>query len=537
MAADRDGPDALSRPVAYLVAAVAVLGATFVRYGLARFWGVEYPFVSFYPAVAVAAWFGGLGPGLLATTLSITCVPVLFIAPSGLPWIDDPRELVALALFAGFSTFISALIEALHRTRRRAERARGQAEAALAVVRRMQSITEAALVDLPFDRLLHELTARVREALEADTAVISLRKDAALQVRAAVGPDQDPPDGAGTPIGRVFAERIATERRPIVEKGLRSMAGVPLLSGEGRVLGVLHVDSARPRQFSDHDVHLLELAAERIALGIERAARMEAERRAREDAEAASRAKDDFLSTVSHELRTPLAAMMGWVRVVRDGNLTGERLRHAKLIEDLLDLTRIVAGKLRLQLQTVDLRPIVESAAESLRPMAEQKGVGLTLELDSAPVRIAGDADRLQQVVWNLVQNAVKFTPTGGRVEIELSRTRDHARVIVRDTGRGIAKDFLARLFEPFSQAASIRSRDTSGLGLGLSIARRLVELHGGTVIAESAGENAGATFTIALPLAASQTTDPPLPATRSAVASEAPSVLAAARRPKQMSS
>ena len=154
MPADPDRTHALSWPVAYLVAGVAVLGGTFVRYGLNRFWGVEYPFVSFYPAVAVAAWFGGLGPGLLATTFSITCVSVLFIAPSGLPWIDDPRELVALALFAGFSTFISALIEALHRTRRRAERARGEAEAALAVVRRMQSIAEAALVDLPFDRLL-----------------------------------------------------------------------------------------------------------------------------------------------------------------------------------------------------------------------------------------------------------------------------------------------------------------------------------------------------------------------------------------------
>jgi PAS domain S-box-containing protein len=234
--------------------------------------------------------------------------------------------------------------------------------------------------------------------------------------------------------------------------------------------------------------------------------------RARGDAEAASRAKDEFLSVVSHELRTPLAAMLGWVSVLKAG-ASGERASRAletiersgraqaKLIEDLLDVSRIVTGGMRLDLRLVDLPAVIREALDTIRPTAEVKGVRLAAHVDPTAGPVAGDADRLQQVAWNLLSNAVKFTPAGGSVEICLERRADDVRFVVRDTGRGIVADFLPFVFERFRQADSSVSRRTGGLGLGLAIVRHLVELHGGTVAVASDGEGHGAEFTITLPL------------------------------------
>jgi two-component system CheB/CheR fusion protein len=244
----------------------------------------------------------------------------------------------------------------------------------------------------------------------------------------------------------------------------------------------------------------------------ERVELLQRERAARADAEAANRAKDDFLSVLSHELRTPLTAMLGWVRVLRRGALepsktsdaleTVERNTRllAQLIEDLLDVSRIAAGKMAIEVRRVDLSAVVRAAAETIRESAETKGLRLSIQVpDTSPV-VRGDRSRLQQAVWNLLSNAVKFTPSGGRVEVKLDSRPSGACITVSDTGRGIPPSLVPRIFDRFRQGESIARRTQGGLGLGLAIVRNLVELHGGRVSVFSAGEGAGSAFTVELP-------------------------------------
>jgi signal transduction histidine kinase/CheY-like chemotaxis protein len=237
------------------------------------------------------------------------------------------------------------------------------------------------------------------------------------------------------------------------------------------------------------------------------------EQAARTEAERANRLKDEFLATVSHELRTPLAAVLGWAQLLRTASLdevTRERalrvIEHnskiqAKLIEDILDVSRIVSGKLLLNLQPVELPAVIEAAIETMRPAAGSKGVRIEAAIDPAAGAVQGDSERLQQVVWNLLSNAVKFTPQGGRVEIRLERHGSQVEIRVSDTGEGIQAEFLPYVFDAFSQADASSSRKHGGLGLGLAIVRQVSELHGGTVHAHSDGPGTGATFTIRLPL------------------------------------
>jgi CheY-like chemotaxis protein/nitrogen-specific signal transduction histidine kinase len=236
---------------------------------------------------------------------------------------------------------------------------------------------------------------------------------------------------------------------------------------------------------------------------------------ARAEAEAASRAKDAFLATLSHELRTPLNAILGWAEILR-GRVDGETVANAveritrnvrlqiQLVEDLLDLSRIAAGKVRMRTRPVDLAPIVLAAAETVRPSAEAKTIQVATHIETGPTVVNGDADRLQQVVWNLLSNAVKFTPRHGRITVRLDRIDSRAVIRVSDTGKGIKPEILPSIFERFRQGNSSLAREHGGLGLGLAIVRQLVELQGGEVIAESAGEGRGATFTVTFALLAS---------------------------------
>jgi len=235
--------------------------------------------------------------------------------------------------------------------------------------------------------------------------------------------------------------------------------------------------------------------------------------RARQRVEEANRMKDEFLATLSHELRTPLTSILGWARMLSAGQLdaanTARALetieRNAKaqsqLIEDILDVSRVITGKLRLEVQPVDLAAVIEAAVNGVLPAADAKGIRLQRVLDSGTNMVSGDAARLQQIVWNLLSNAIKFTPKTGRVQIRLERINSHVEIIVTDTGQGIDPDVLPYVFERFRQADSTTTRQHSGLGLGLAIVRHLVEMHGGTVEAESVGEGQGATFTVKLPL------------------------------------
>lgn len=237
---------------------------------------------------------------------------------------------------------------------------------------------------------------------------------------------------------------------------------------------------------------------------------------ARAKAEDASRMKDEFLATVSHELRAPLNIICGWVGLLRDGDFdqasaakaltTIERNAklQAQLIEDLLDISRIVSGKLNLDLRPSNLAPIIKAATEAMRPTAEAKDISLIASLVSGDRPVMIDTDRIQQVIGNLLSNAVKFTPRGGRIEVQLEQSDSEAMISVSDTGIGIRRDFLPHVFERFRQADGSSTRKHGGLGLGLAIVRRLVELHGGSVSVESPGEGRGTTFMVKMPLAAS---------------------------------
>src|SRR5438067_1901991 len=238
------------------------------------------------------------------------------------------------------------------------------------------------------------------------------------------------------------------------------------------------------------------------------------EQEARAQLEAANRSKDEFLATVSHELRTPLNAILGWTRMLRTGAVEGadkldraletiERNARAQtqLVEDILDVSRIIAGKLRVQVRRIDLRSVILAAVDAVRPAAEAKQLEIVLDLRDEASDFHGDPDRLQQGVWNLLSNAIKFTPGKGKVAIGLQRWNGHVEIVVADTGMGIAHDFLPHVFDRFRQADSSSTRAQGGLGLGLAIVRHLVEVHGGTVRAESEGEGQGARFTVRLPM------------------------------------
>ncbi|MDQ3798504.1 MAG: ATP-binding protein [Acidobacteriota bacterium] len=246
----------------------------------------------------------------------------------------------------------------------------------------------------------------------------------------------------------------------------------------------------------------------------ERERQLDLEQSLRLQAEESNRLKDEFLATVSHELRTPLNSIIGWITMLREGNLSGANRARAleaiergaksqsQLIEDLLDVSRIISGKLNLSVQPVNIIPVINAAVETVRPAAEAKGIELHAIIKPNIAMLSGDADRLQQIIWNLLSNAIKFTPKGGAVEIVLPEQSDaqHLEIIVRDNGRGISRDFLPFVFDRFRQADGSITRHFTGLGLGLAIVRHLVELHGGTVEVESEGEGKGATFTVRLP-------------------------------------
>ncbi|CAN5420945.1 hypothetical protein BH09PLA1_BH09PLA1_34150 [soil metagenome] len=310
---------------------------------------------------------------------------------------------------------------------------------------------------------------------------------------------------------------------------VRSYMAVPVASRSGEVVGALLFGHEMPDVFDERDEQLVVGVAAQAAVAIDNARLFNAakranqakdellsrERSARIDAEKANRMKDEFLSIVSHELRTPLNAILGWSQILRTADPSGPDLAEgldviernarvqAQIIEDLLDMSRIISGKVRLDLQRVDLPAVVDTAVESMRPSAVAKGVSLHKVLDPLAGPVSGDPSRLQQVIWNLISNAIKFTPSGGRVAVALERLDSHVEISVSDTGEGIKHDFLPSVFDRFRQAEGATTRRHGGLGLGLSIVKQLTELHGGTVSAKSPGEGQGATFRVALPLAA----------------------------------
>jgi PAS domain S-box-containing protein len=320
----------------------------------------------------------------------------------------------------------------------------------------------------------------------------------------------------------VLIESVAdsNERYPMIERlaavtGSHALVALPL-SVKGRTIGAMGLSFPRAQSFGEDDRAFMLALAQQCAQALERASLYETEQRLRAEAETANRLKDEFLATVSHELRTPLTAIVGWSSMLRTGDFdqpttaraieTIERnaLAQTQIIEDLLDVSRIITGKVTLDPRPVELNGIVEAALDSVRPAAATKGITLKSETEAGVglAVVLGDPARLQQVMWNLLANAVKFTPAGGEVAVRLSRAGSHVRIAVADTGQGISRDFLPYVFDRFRQADGTITRAHGGLGLGLAIVRHLVEIHGGTVAAESEGEGRGATFNIELPVA-----------------------------------
>ncbi|MDP3214161.1 MAG: ATP-binding protein [Deltaproteobacteria bacterium] len=318
----------------------------------------------------------------------------------------------------------------------------------------------------------------------------------------------------------IATDPLWTDFREIAaESGLAACSSSPVFASDGRVLGTVAMYYRAPRAPGAQDLELTRSAVRLAGIAIERHraeervhALLEAERAARAEAEEAGRMKEEFLATLSHELRTPLNAILGWSELLRQtsrepskGLEVIERNARAqkRIIEDLLDMSAIVNGKLRLDVRPVDLAEVLGAALETVRPAAEARGVRLHALLDPRCGPVSGDPDRLQQVLWNLLSNAVKFTPRGGQVRAELARVDSHIEVRVVDTGEGITPEFLPHMFDRFRQADATMTRRHGGLGLGLAIAKQLVELHGGTIRVQSPGLGHGATFVVELPLSA----------------------------------
>ncbi|HEY9838159.1 MAG TPA: ATP-binding protein [Vampirovibrionales bacterium] len=416
-----------------------------------------------------------------------------------------------------------------------AQQARQMAEQAAMRTARLQAVTAALSEALTPAQVAEVVVNQGIAALDAKAGslVILTDHDKSLKIVGAIGYPQEIldqwqniPINAAVPLAEcvrlgqpIFQENLTelSERYPTLSQlrnktNNQALASIPLIL-QGQPIGAMGLSFAQAREFSTEDRAFMVALGQQCAQAIARAQLYEAEQSARAQAETANRIRDEFIAVLSHELRSPLNPILGWTKLLQmrkfDQAKTLQALeiieRNAKLqsrlIDDLLDISRILRGKLTLEMLPVHLEKIIESALETVRLIAEAKGIQITKFLPMEAVEVLGDPNRLQQVVWNLLSNAVKFTPEGGQVTLRLQSSGNQAQIEVSDTGRGIAQEFLPYVFEYFRQADSKTTRSFGGLGLGLAIVHNLVELHGGSVQAQSAGEGQGATFTVTLPL------------------------------------
>jgi PAS domain S-box-containing protein len=496
------------RPAAlrYGFAVLAVGLAVLIRFPLLGLFKGGVPYLFFFPAMMAAGWFGGLGPGLLAVGLS-SLFAFYFAAAAAPPSLASTFQ---LSLFTAIGVFISLLNEGLHRARRRAEATAQESRRRETDLRRARS---------------EVLESEERFRITANSAPVMIWMAGTDQLcdwlnqpwldftgrslEAALGngwAESIHPDDRDRCL-EVYRKAFDARSEFLMEYRLRRHdgeyrwvldRGVPLTGPDGGFSGYIG---------SCLDIHDRKRAEQ------ERADLLAKAEAAYREAEAANRSKDEFLATVSHELRTPLNAIMGWAQLLLASGDSPERrqqgletvVRNAKLqsqlIDDLLDVSRIISGKMRLDVQSTDLAAVIDAAVEAIRPAAEAKKLQVRRVLDPFAGPVSGDPVRLQQVVWNLLSNAVKFTPKEGKVEVRLERVNSHIEILVADNGAGISPEFLPYVFDRFRQLDASTTRRHGGLGLGLAIVRHLVELHGGTVRVKSPGEGEGSTFIVALPL------------------------------------
>jgi signal transduction histidine kinase/DNA-binding response OmpR family regulator len=413
-----------------------------------------------------------------------------------------------------------ASVHALLRMRRAEQAARAAAAEAAERQQEAEAVADVARsinasLDLP--TILRQVAEAARTLCRSDAAQVALwdAQTAAMVMRHHVGHPPDPPGGSGTvEPGQGAGRRVLASGRPFrADAGADgAVLAVPIKAGT-QVEGFLCVLNHAVRPFGERDEGVLVRLAEHAAVAIRNSRLFAREQAARAEAQAANRTKDEFLATVSHELRTPLTAMLGWLRVLQAAALddatrarafdaiTRNARAQARLVDDLLDMSQITSGRVPLDIRPVDVRAVVMAAVDGIRPAADSRGLRLEAAVDPAAGFIWGDAARLQQVISNLLANAVKFTPSPGRIDVRAERGPDDVRIRVSDSGQGISPALLPHVFDRFRQGDSTASRQHGGLGLGLAIVRHLVELHGGSVVAQSAGEGRGATFTAILPV------------------------------------
>ena len=503
------------RPLLIGIAAFAV--ASFLHTMFPTPLGVRYPYAHAYAAIFVAAWTGGLAGGLTATVFLALWVQYFVLGPDHSFAIASRVDQIAEVLFVLSGLLISVVAEGRQRALARAA-ARERERDRLAAER--EALANRAVRSREWlDALLADVPAVVWEAWgEPDEAAQRINY-VSSHVERLLGYRVDEwlamPNFWLTLVHPDDRERAAREASEFFRSGRGGTSRFRWVRKDGRSIWV----ESQSRVIADE--RGMPMGMRGVTLDITAGIQLQAERnellqrtdRARRDAEQANRLKDEFLMTLSHELRTPLNAIWGWVRMLRTNAMEEDRRQRAleviernahtqlRLVEDLLDVSRIVTGKLQLRLQDVDLDSLARAVCDTLRPAADAKMIQVETIVDPDAGAIAADPDRLQQAVWNLVSNAVKFTPTGGRVELQVRRHASAVELSVHDTGQGIEASLLPVIFDRFRQGDTGTTRAFSGLGLGLALARSLVEAHGGTIAAESDGVGRGATFRITVPV------------------------------------
>lgn len=498
-------------------------------------------------AVMTAAWFGGLWPGLVTTPLAAVA-SVAAVMPGGVSSTAlRAADALSLALFVVEGTLISLLVARLRAPSDRADLGTGRVpgsstEGPSAATAAQELQTEIATLDrlgltlaghLDLERLVRAVTDAGVAVTGAAFGAFLYRNASGAWTHCVAGappeafvdfPLSQDAEAFGSPFqGTVsrsddlacdtrYGQNLPFKQMPPGLLPARSYLAAPVRSGSGGLLGGLFFGHPNPGVFHERDERLIAGLAAHAAIAVDNAHLYREAQEARTVAEAASRVKDEFLATLSHELRTPLTAIVGWAYLLQRGQLTDQEtstavdtiIRNAEaqnqIIDQLLDVSRIVTGKLQLDLQPVEIGAVVRAAIGTVTPAANAKSVLLQLIQDPAGSSVMGDPERLQQVFWNLLSNAVKFTPKNGRVRVSIQSVGSRVEVAVADTGLGIDAGFLPHVFSRFSQRDSSSTRSARGLGLGLAIARQLVELHGGSIQAESSGTGQGSTFTVKFP-------------------------------------
>jgi len=516
-------PRVHSKLISYLQVALIYIGVILgLKFLVSLPPGTHVPGLVLFATIMLCAWQGGLGPGLLTALLSALALNYFFLAPYD-QFSFDSVSLIQTGLLLVVGTFISLIANARRRAKHHAreewQRARCETERAVAAELRIldrETLNRTVLDSLPAHIAVLDKEGKI-VSVNIAWEKFGLHHHACVLPRLTVGENylEPAPHPDATKAVKGIRAILAGEQKLFAmeyncqtNEGERwySLTVAPLLTNEGTAGGavVSHLD-----------------ISERKQIELERIRVLERERTARAIAEDANRSKDEFLAIVSHELRTPLNSILGWTQLLSDGNLDSSATRQglsviernvrtqSQLINDLLDVSRMVTGKMAIEPKPLSLSQATQNALDVILPSAQEKNVKFILDFEGEP-QISGDPDRLQQVLWNLLHNAVKFSPPGEAVVIALNTTSDYAKLTISDNGVGIAPEFLPSIFDRFRQADGTPTRRHGGLGLGLAISKHLVELHQGTLIATSEGQGQGATFTLSLPLLKSEQAEIP---------------------------